>query len=33
MIKYKKTCYKRRKYLTTKCKRIDVNIIYFLDES
>ena len=33
MIKYKKSCYKRRKYLITKCKRIDVNIIYFLDES
>ena len=32
MIKYKKTCYKRRKYLITKCKRIDINIIYFLDE-
>ena len=33
MIKYKKSCYKRRKYLITKCKRIDINIIYFLDES
>ena len=33
MIKYKKTCYKRRKYLITKCKRIDINIIYFLDEA
>ena len=33
MIKYKKTCYKRRKYLITKCKKIDINIIYFLDES
>ena len=33
IIKYKKTCYKRRKYLITKCKRIDINIIYFLDES
>ena len=32
MIKYKKTCFKRRKYLITKCKRIDINIIYFLDE-
>ena len=32
MIKYKKTCYKRRKYLITKCKRIDINVIYFLDE-
>ena len=33
MIKYKKSCYKRGKYLITKCKRIDINIIYFLDES
>ena len=33
MLKYKKSCYKRRKYLITKCKRIDINIIYFLDES
>ena len=33
MIKYKKSCYQRRKYLINKCKRIDVNIIYFLDES
>ena len=33
ILKYKKTCYKRRKYLITKCKRIDINIIYFLDES
>ena len=32
MIKYKKTCYKRRNYLITKYKRIDINIIYFLDE-
>ena len=32
-IKYKKTCYKRRNYLITKFKRIDINIIYFLDES
>ena len=30
--KYNKTCYKRRNYLITKCKRIDINIIYFLDE-
>ena len=28
----KKTCYKRRKYLINKCNRIDVTIIYFLDE-
>ena len=33
MIKYKKSCYKRRKYLINKCNRIDINIIYFLDES
>ena len=32
IIKYKKSCYIRRKYLITKCKRIDINIIYFLDE-
>ena len=33
IIKYKKSCYKRRNYLITKCGRIDINIIYFLDES
>ena len=33
MIKYRKSCYQRRKYLITKCKRIDINIIYFLDEA
>ena len=33
MFKYKKSCYKRRKYLINKCKKIDINIIYFLDES
>ena len=33
IIKYKKSCYKRRNYLIKKCKRIDINIIYFLDES
>ena len=33
IIKYKKNYYKRRNYLITKCKRIDINIIYFLDES
>ena len=33
ILKYKKTCYKRRKYLINKCKRIDINIIYFLNES
>ena len=31
-IKYKKSCYKRRKCLINKCKKIDINIIYFLDE-
>ena len=31
MINNKISCYKRRKYLITKCKRIDINIIYFLD--
>ena len=29
ILKYKKTCYKRRNYLISKCKRIDINIIYF----
>ena len=33
IIKYKKSCYKRRNYLIKKCNRMDVNIIYFLDES
>ena len=33
MIKYKKSCYKRRNYLIKKCNRMDINIIYFLDES
>ena len=33
IIKYKKSCYKRRNYLIKKCKRIDINIIYFLDEA
>ena len=28
MIKHKKSCYKRRKYLINKCKRIDINIIF-----
>ena len=32
MLKYKKSCYKR-KYLINKCKKIDINIIYFLDEA
>ena len=33
IIKYKKSCYERRNYLIKKCNRIDINIIYFLDES
>ena len=33
IIKYKKSCYKRRNYLIKKCNRIDINIIYFLDET
>ena len=33
MLKYKKLYYNRRKYLTNKCRRIDYNIICFLDES
>ena len=33
ILKYKKSCYKRRNYLIKKCNRIDINIIYFLDES
>ena len=33
IIKYKKSCYKRRDYLIKKCNRMDINIIYFLDES
>ena len=33
IIKYKKSCYKRRNYLIKKCNRMDINIIYFLDES
>ena len=33
IIKYKKSCYKRKNYLIKKCNRIDINIIYFLDES
>ena len=33
MLKCSKAIYKRRKYLINKCKRIDINIIYFLDES
>ena len=32
IIKYKKSCYKRRNYLIKKCNRMDINIIYFLDE-
>ena len=33
IFKYKKSCYKRRKYLIYQCKKLDTNIIYFLDES
>ena len=33
IIKYKKSCYKRKNYLIKKCNRIDINIINFLDES
>ena len=33
MIKYKKSCYKRRKYLIDRYKKLDINIIYFLDVS
>ena len=33
IIKYKKSCYKRRNYLINKCGRVDINIIYFLDEA
>ena len=33
MIKYRKFCYKRRKFLINKCKKLDINIIYILDES
>ena len=32
IIKYKKSCYKRRNYLIKKCGRVNINIIYFLDE-
>ena len=33
ILKYKKSCYKRRKYLINKFKRTDINIIYVLDDS
>ena len=33
IIKYKKSYYKRKNYLIKKCNRMDINIIYFLDES
>ena len=33
MIKYRKSFYQRRKYLITKCGRVNINIIYFLDEA
>ena len=32
MLYYKKSKYKRRKYLINKCDRVDNNIILFLDE-
>ena len=33
MLQYKKSCYKRKKYLMNKCRIVDNNIICFLDES
>ena len=33
MIKYRKSFYQRKKYLITKCGGVNINIIYFLDES
>ena len=33
IIKYKKSCYKRRNYLIKKCGRVNINIIYFLDDA
>ena len=33
MLQYKKLYYNRKKYLMNKCRRIDYNIICFLDES
>ena len=33
MLYYKKSQYKRRKYLINKCSRVDNNIILLLDES
>ena len=33
MLQYKKSYYEKRKYLINKCKRPDINIIYYLDES
>ena len=33
MLHHKKSCYKRKKYLINKCRRVDNNIICFLDES
>ena len=33
MLQYRKSCYKRKKYLINKCRKIDNNIICFLDDS
>ena len=33
MLQYRKFCYKRKKYLLNKCKKVDNNIILFLDKS
>ena len=33
MLRYSKSYYKRKKYLMNKCRKIDNNIICFLDES
>ena len=33
IIKYKKSCYKRKNYLIKKCGRVNINIIYFLNDS
>ena len=33
MIKYRKLCYKRRKYLINRYKKLDINVTYFLDVS
>ena len=33
MIKYRKSFYQRKNYLIKKCGRVNINIIYFLDEA